>query len=180
VNRDEKDSSKSEIQDAVFHHCIFEVLGVDLTNTPNSKWKYESWDILGGDYETYVFSAPTNNTEKFKKCEALVNRNYGTNYKFKELNANTVLSLLYHYRRVFDNTYKFERCKEEYFKILDNSIGSILISETEPWMSICRSDGYSFGDSKTAKYDVLLYTSQYNKEYIDELISQKKLITIFK
>ncbi len=70
--------------------------------------------------------------------------------------------------------------KEEYFKILDNSIGSILISETEPWMSICRSDGYSFGDSKTAKYDVLLYTSQYNKEYIDELISQKKLITIFK
>lgn len=179
VNRDEKDSSKNEIQDAVFHHCIFEVLGVNLTNTPNSTWKYESWDVLGGDYETYVFSAPTKKTEKFKKCEALVNRNYSTNYKFKELNANTVLSLLYHYRRVFDNTYKFERCKEEYFKILDNSIGSILITETEPWLSIGRSDGYSVGDSKTAKYDVLLFTSQYNKEYIDELIFQKKLITIF-
>lgn len=178
VNRDEKDSSKSEIQDAVFYHCIFEVLGVDLTNTPNSKWKYESWNVFGGNFETYVFSAPDVNAWKLKKCEAIVNRNRNTNYKFKELNANSVLSLLYQYRKVYDSSYRYERCKEEYLNILDDSIGHITL-ETNPWLSIRRSDGYSFGDSKTAKYDVLLFTSKYNKEYIDELIFQKKLITIF-
>lgn len=178
VNHDEKESLNNKIQDAVFHHCIFAVLGVDLTNTPNSKWEYESWNLFGGGYETYVFSAPDVNTWKFKKCEAIVNRNRNTNYKFKELNVDTVLSLIYHYRKVFDSSYRYEQCIEEYLNILDDSIGSISI-ETNPWLYIRRSDGYSFGDSKIAKYEVLLYTSQYNKEYIDELITQKKLITIF-
>ena len=126
-----------------------------------------------------MFSAPDVNAWKLKKCEAIVNRNRNTNYKFKELNANSVLSLLYQYRKVYDSSYRYERCKEEYLNILDDSIGHITL-ETNPWLSIRRSDGYSFGDSKTAKYDVLLFTSQYNKEYIDELISQKKLLTIFK
>lgn len=174
VNHDEKD----KIQEAVFQHCIFDVLGVKLKDTPNSKWKYESWNVFGGTYETYVFSAQDGNKEKCKKCEAIVNRNRNTNYEFKGLNADTVLSLLYHYRRVFDSSYQFEQCKEEYFKILDAPIGSISI-ETTPWLYIRRSDGYNIGDSKKAKYDVLLYTSLYNKEYIDELISQRKLITIF-
>ena len=179
VVQDKKDYSKNKIQEAVFHHCIFEVLGLRLTDTPNSKWKYESWNVFGGTYETYVFSAPDANTGKYKKCEAIVNRNSNTNYKFIGLNAKTVILLLYHYRKVFDSSYQFEQCKEEYYKILDDSYGSILITDTTPWLSIDRSDGYSIGDSKKAQYDVLLYTSQYNKEYIDALISQKKLITIF-
>ena len=179
VNQDEKDCSNNKIQDAVLRHCILEVLEVNLTNTPNSKWEYESWNIFGGGYETYIFSAPDGNTGKYKKCEAIVNRNRNNNYKFIGLNADTVLSLLYHYRRVFDSSYKFEQCKKEYCKILDDSYGSILITDTTPWLSIDRSDGYSIGDSKKAQYDVLLYTSLYNKEYIDTLISQGKLITIF-
>ncbi|MBQ7461980.1 MAG: hypothetical protein IJS63_06950 [Bacteroidaceae bacterium] len=175
VNYDEKD----KIQEAVFQHCIFDVLGVVLKDTPNSKWEYESWNVFGGGYETYIFSAPGGNTGKYQKCEAIVNRNRNNNYKFIGLNADTVLSLLYHYRRIFDSSYQFEQCKEEYYKNLDDPIESISI-ETTPWLYIRRSDGYSIGDSKTAQYDVILYTSLYNKEYIDTLISQGELITIFK
>lgn len=180
VDHDEKDSPEKNKQEAVFQHCIFDVLGVSLKDTPNSKWKYESWNIFGGGYETYIFSAPDGNTGKYQKCEAIVNRNRNNNYKFIGLNADIVLSLLYHYRRVFDSSYQFEQCKEEYCKILDDSIGSISITDTTPWLSIGRSDGYSIGGSKTAQYDVLLYTSLYNKEYIDKLVSQGELITIFK
>ena len=176
VNRDEKE----KIQEAVFQYCIFDVLGATLTNTPNRKWKYESWNVFGGTYETYVFTAPDGNTGKYKKCEAIVNRNSNTNYKFIGLNVDTVLLLLYHYRRVFDSSYQLEQCKKEYYKILDDSIGSVFITDSTPWLYICRSDGYSIGGSKTAQYDVLLYTSLYNKEYIDKLISQGELITIFK
>ena len=175
---DSKNSDNNIIQEAVFKHCIFEVFGLMLTNTPNDEWKYESFNIFGLTYETYVFSAPNINKARCKKCEAIVNRNRNTNFKFSGLNADTVLSLLYHYRKVFDSSYSFEQCKEEYHNTLDDSIGSIFI-ETIPCLSICRSDGYSTVDSKTAKYDVLLYTTQYNKKYIDKLISEKKLITIF-
>ena len=170
---------KARIQEVVFQHCIYDVLGVKLKDTPNSKWKYESWNVFGGTYETYIFSYPDVNKTICKKCEAIVNRNRNTNYEFKGLYVETVLLLLYHYRRVYDSSYQFEQCKEEYYKILDDPIGRISI-ETTPWLSISRSDGYSIGDSKTAQYDVLLYTSLYNKEYIDTLISQRKLITIFK
>ena len=174
VNQDDK----VRIQDEVFQHCIYDVLGVKLKDTPNSKWKYESWNVFGGTYETYIFTYPDVNKAICKKCEAIVNRNRNNNYEFIGLNADTVLSLLYHYRKVSDSSYQFEQCKDEYYKILDDSIGSISI-ETTPWLYIRRSDGYSIGGSKTAQYDVLLYTSLYNKEYIDGLISQGELITIF-
>lgn len=175
MNQDEK----VRIQEAVFQHCIYDVLGVKLKDTPNNKWKYESWNVFGDTYETYIFSYPDVNKAICKKCEAIVNRNRNTNYEFKGLYVETVLLLLYHYRRVYDSSYQFEQCKEEYFKILDDPIGRINI-ETTPWLSISRSDGYSIGDSRTAKYDVLLYTSLYNNEYIDALITQGELITIFK
>lgn len=175
MNQDEK----VRIQEAVFQHCIYDVLGVKLKDTPNSKWKYESWNVFGGTYETYIFSYPDVNKAICKKCEAIVNRNRNTNYEFKGLYVETVLLLLYHYRKVYDSSYQFEQCKEEYFKILDDPIGRINI-ETTPWLSISRSDGYSIGDSRTAQYDVLLYTSLYNNEYIDALITQGELITISK